>query len=51
MFLAGLIIAAVVAVPILNLTAPIFATVFMTQLHKALSPARRMSAGPPPART
>jgi CysZ protein len=36
-FLAGLIIAGFVAVPILNLCAPLFATAFMTRLHKRLS--------------
>jgi CysZ protein len=50
-FFAGLIIAGVVAVPILNLTAPIFATVFMTHVHKALTPAGRRSAEPRPPRT
>jgi CysZ protein len=36
-FLAGLIIAAFVAVPVLNLCTPLFATAFMTRLHKRLS--------------
>lgn len=36
-FLAGLIIAAVVSVPILNLVTPVFATIFMVRLHKRLS--------------
>lgn len=36
-FLAGLIIAAVVSVPILNLVTPVFATIFMVKLHKRLS--------------
>lgn len=38
--LAGLVIAGVLAVPILNLVAPLFATAFMTHLHKQLT--RRM---------
>ncbi|GLK73549.1 sulfate transporter family protein [Ancylobacter dichloromethanicus] len=36
-FLAGLVIAAVVSVPILNLVTPVFATIFMVRLHKRLS--------------
>ncbi|MDF2620482.1 MAG: hypothetical protein K0S00_3141 [Xanthobacteraceae bacterium] len=36
-FLAGLIIAAVVSVPILNLVTPVFATIFMVRLHKRMS--------------
>ncbi|MBS7544379.1 sulfate transporter family protein [Ancylobacter oerskovii] len=36
-FLAGLIIAAMVSVPILNLATPVFATLFMVRLHKRLS--------------
>jgi len=36
-FLAGLIIAGFIAVPVLNLCAPLFATAFMTRLHKRLS--------------
>jgi CysZ protein len=36
-FLAGLIIAAFVAIPILNLCTPLFATAFMTRMHKRLA--------------
>lgn len=36
-FLAGLAIACVVAVPVVNLCTPLFATAFMTRLHKRLS--------------
>jgi CysZ protein len=36
-FLAGLIIAGFVAIPLLNLCTPLFATAFMTRLHKRLS--------------
>ena len=36
-FLAGLIIAGFVAIPMLNLCTPLFATAFMTRLHKRLS--------------
>ncbi len=36
-FLAGLIIAGFVAVPVLNLCTPLFATAFMTRLHKRLA--------------
>jgi CysZ protein len=36
-FLAGLVIAGFLAIPILNLCTPLFATAFMTRLHKRLS--------------
>ncbi|GAB4067962.1 sulfate transporter family protein [Ancylobacter sonchi] len=36
-FLAGLIIAVLVSVPILNLVTPVFATIFMVRLHKRLT--------------
>ena len=36
-YLAGLIISGVVAVPVLNLITPLFATAFMTRLHKRLA--------------
>lgn len=36
-FLAGLIIAGFVAIPVLNLCTPLFATAFMTRLHKRLA--------------
>lgn len=36
-FVAGLLIAALLAVPILNLVTPLFATALMVRLHKALS--------------
>ncbi len=39
-FLAGLAIACVVLVPILNLITPVFATALMVRVHKRLSPAR-----------
>ncbi|MBA5776939.1 sulfate transporter family protein [Stappia sp. F7233] len=42
-FLAGLVIAGVLAVPFLNLLTPIFATIFMVHLYKG---ARRTSAAP-----
>lgn len=35
--LAGLVIAALLAVPVLNLLAPLFAATFMVHLHKAIS--------------
>jgi CysZ protein len=38
-FLAGLIIAGFVAIPILNLCTPLFATALMTRMHKRLSDA------------
>ena len=36
-FVAGLIIAALLAVPVLNLLTPLFGTVFMVHLHKQMS--------------
>jgi CysZ protein len=36
-FLAGLIIAGFVAIPLLNLCTPLFATAFMTRVHKRLA--------------
>ena len=36
-FLAGLIIAGFVAIPVLNLCTPLFATAFMTRVHKRLA--------------
>lgn len=45
-FVAGLIIAAIVAVPVLNLITPVFATAFMVRRHKRLSPAREIISPP-----
>jgi CysZ protein len=36
-FLAGLVIAAIVFIPILNLITPVFATAFMVRMHKKIS--------------
>jgi CysZ protein len=44
-FLAGLIIACLLAVPILNLVTPIFATIFMLHLFKMLAAERSRIAG------
>jgi CysZ protein len=41
-FLAGLVIACVVVVPVLNLITPVFATAFMVRVHKRLSPTREL---------
>jgi CysZ protein len=41
-FFAGLAIAGVVVVPILNLITPIFATALMVRVHKRLSPTREL---------
>jgi CysZ protein len=41
-FLAGFILAGVVAIPVLNLITPVFATAFMVHLHKQFSPAREL---------
>jgi CysZ protein len=40
-FLAGLVIAAFLAVPVLNLAAPLFAAAMMVHLHKAISAGSR----------
>ncbi len=42
LFLAGLLIAALVAVPGLNLLTPLFGTALMVRVHKALSEQRRV---------
>ena len=36
-FLAGMVIALFVSVPLLNLAAPLFATAFMVHIHKRMS--------------
>jgi CysZ protein len=36
-FLAGLVIAGIVIIPILNLITPVFATAFMVRMHKKIS--------------
>lgn len=41
-FLSGLIVAAVVSVPVLNLITPVFATAFMVRRHKRFSPVREI---------
>lgn len=41
-FLAGLAIACVVLIPILNLITPVFATALMVRVHKRLSPTREL---------
>lgn len=38
LFIAGLLIAAFLAVPILNLLTPLFGTAFMVRLHKRIAP-------------
>jgi CysZ protein len=38
LFIAGLLIAALLAVPILNLLTPLFGTAFMVRLHKRIAP-------------
>jgi CysZ protein len=40
-FLAGLVIAAVLAIPLLNLVTPLFAAALMVHLHKAISARQR----------
>jgi CysZ protein len=46
-FISGLIIAGIVAVPVLNLITPVFATAFMVRRHKRLSPLREIIPPPP----
>jgi CysZ protein len=41
-FLGGLVIAALLLVPVLNLITPVFATAFMVRMHKRLSPTREL---------
>ncbi len=41
-FLSGLVIAAVVSVPVLNLITPVFATAFMVRRHKRFMPKREI---------
>jgi CysZ protein len=41
-FLAGLAIAVVVLVPVLNLVTPVFATALMVRVHKRLSPTHEL---------
>jgi uncharacterized protein involved in cysteine biosynthesis len=41
-FLAGLAIAGVVVVPVLNLITPVFATALMVRVHKRLTPTREL---------
>jgi CysZ protein len=50
-FLSGLIVAAVVSVPVLNLITPVFATAFMVRRHKRLSPKREILPPGPRAKT
>jgi CysZ protein len=46
-FLAGLVIAVFVSIPVINLTTPIFAMAFMVHVHKRLSGARPELIAPP----
>lgn len=41
-FVGGFVIAGIVAVPVLNLITPVFATAYMVRLHKRLSPTREL---------
>jgi CysZ protein len=41
-FFSGLVIAAIVSVPVLNLITPVFATAFMVRRHKRFSPKREI---------
>jgi len=46
-FLAGLVIAVFVSIPIVNLATPIFAMAFMVHVHKTLAGARAELIEPP----
>jgi len=46
-FLAGLLIAAFIAVPVLNLLGPLFATAFMVHVQKGIAAAEKRSRGLP----
>ena len=46
-FLAGLVIAVFVSIPVVNLATPIFAMAFMVHVHKRLSGARPELIEPP----
>ena len=48
-FLAGLVIAAFLAVPILNLLTPLFAAALMVHLHKMVSAGERRASRSAPA--
>ena len=48
-FLAGLIIAALASVPILNLVTPLFATAFMVRIYKGLTRRAGLALAPRPA--
>jgi CysZ protein len=45
LFIAGLLIAALLAIPVLNLLTPLFGTAFMVRLHKRLAPPARPITG------
>lgn len=49
-FLAGLVIAGLLAVPILNLVTPIFATIFMLHLYKQLAARQEVTPYSSPSR-
>src|SRR5690606_23411974 len=49
-FRAGLLIAAFVSIPVLNLAAPLFATALMVHIHKRLSDEDSPPAGALPSR-
>ena len=46
-FLAGMVIAVFVSIPIVNLATPIFAMAFMVHIHKKLSGSRPELIEPP----
>ena len=41
LFICGLFIAALVAIPVLNLLTPLFATAFMVRVHQRIAPPAR----------
>lgn len=49
LFLCGLLIAAFVAVPVVNLLTPLFGVAFMVRMHKLLAPPQAAASRPAPA--
>ena len=47
LFLCGLPIAALVAIPVVNLLTPLFATAFMVRVHRRITPAPAMLSAAP----
>ena len=46
-FMGGLVIAGILAVPVLNLLTPIFATIYMVHIHRSLAGSTALEEGSP----